>query len=131
MGGGTNRRDFLRVAAAGAGLGGCSPGQGASDRWSEHARSAAPHDAPAPAGPADVTVRIAPVLVELAPREVVPVNGRATAGVMEDTVVLPGYGQVGVDFVANNPGDTLFHCHQALHMDYGFMRPFRYASAVT
>jgi FtsP/CotA-like multicopper oxidase with cupredoxin domain len=26
-----------------------------------------------------------------------------------------------VEFVANNPGPTLFHCHQQLHMDYGFM----------
>ncbi len=26
-----------------------------------------------------------------------------------------------VDFVADNPGMTLFHCHQQLHMDFGFM----------
>jgi FtsP/CotA-like multicopper oxidase with cupredoxin domain len=26
-----------------------------------------------------------------------------------------------IDFVANNPGLTLFHCHQQLHMDFGFM----------
>jgi len=58
--------------------------------------------------------------------EVVRVNGRATAGVMKDTVVVPGFGAVDVDFVADDPGDTLFHCHQALHMDYGFMRLFKY-----
>jgi FtsP/CotA-like multicopper oxidase with cupredoxin domain len=26
-----------------------------------------------------------------------------------------------VDFVADNPGLTLFHCHQQLHMNFGFM----------
>ena len=58
--------------------------------------------------------------------EVVSVNGRATSGVMKDTVVVPGFGTVEVDFVADNPGPTLFHCHQTLHMDYGFMRLLRY-----
>lgn len=59
--------------------------------------------------------------------ELVNVNGRATAGIMKDTVVVPGFGAVDVDFVATNPGATLFHCHQTLHMNYGFMRLFRYA----
>jgi FtsP/CotA-like multicopper oxidase with cupredoxin domain len=27
---------------------------------------------------------------------------------------------------ADNPGDTLFHCHQQLHMDFGFMALFTY-----
>ena len=58
--------------------------------------------------------------------EIVRVNGRATSGVMKDTVIVPGFGEVDVDFVANDPGDTLFHCHQTLHMDYGFMRLLRY-----
>lgn len=30
-------------------------------------------------------------------------------------------------FVADNPGRTLFHCHQQLHMDFGFMALFDYA----
>jgi Multicopper oxidase len=34
-----------------------------------------------------------------------------------------------VDFVAANPGRTLFHCHQQLHMDFGFMRLFDNARA--
>jgi FtsP/CotA-like multicopper oxidase with cupredoxin domain len=33
---------------------------------------------------------------------------------------------VAVDFVADNPGDTLLHCHQALHMDFGFMQLMKY-----
>ena len=59
--------------------------------------------------------------------EVVSVNGKQTSGVMKDTIVVPGYGVVEVDFIADNPGATLFHCHQTLHMDYGFMRLLRYA----
>ena len=36
------------------------------------------------------------------------------------------YQEAEVDFVADNPGLTLFHCHQQLHMDYGFMTLFDY-----
>jgi len=31
------------------------------------------------------------------------------------------------DFVADNPGPTLCHYHQQLHMDFRFMALFRYA----
>lgn len=37
-----------------------------------------------------------------------------------------GYQEVAVDFVADNPGLTLFHCHPQLHMDFGFMTLFDY-----
>ena len=36
--------------------------------------------------------------------EIVRVNGKSTAGVMKDTVVVPEFGAVDVDFVADNPG---------------------------
>jgi FtsP/CotA-like multicopper oxidase with cupredoxin domain len=32
-----------------------------------------------------------------------------------------------VEFTANNPGATLFHCHQQNHMDLGFMMLLDYA----
>ena len=32
-----------------------------------------------------------------------------------------------IDFTADDPGLTLFHCHQQLHMDFGFMTLFDYA----
>jgi hypothetical protein len=35
--------------------------------------------------------------------------------------------EIEFDFVADNPGMTLFHCHQQLHVDFGFMTPFDYA----
>jgi FtsP/CotA-like multicopper oxidase with cupredoxin domain len=52
--------------------------------------------------------------------------GKATAGVMKDVIVVPAKKQVEVDFMADNPGPTLFHCHQQLHMDYGFMTMVQY-----
>ena len=39
--------------------------------------------------------------------------------------MLGGYQEAELDFVADNPGPTLFHCHQQLHMDFGFMALFR------
>ncbi len=40
--------------------------------------------------------------------------------------MLGGFHEVEIDFVADNPGDKLFHRHQQLHMDFGFMALFRY-----
>jgi FtsP/CotA-like multicopper oxidase with cupredoxin domain len=58
--------------------------------------------------------------------ELVEVNGKKTAGIIKDTVVVPYYGRAVVDFVANQPGLSLFHCHIQQHMDYGFKALFRY-----
>jgi FtsP/CotA-like multicopper oxidase with cupredoxin domain len=49
-----------------------------------------------------------------------------TAGIMKDVVMLGGYQESEISFVADNPGLTLFHCHQQLHMDFGFMTLFDY-----
>ncbi|HXC76238.1 MAG TPA: multicopper oxidase domain-containing protein, partial [Candidatus Acidoferrum sp.] len=59
--------------------------------------------------------------------EIVEIYGKATAGIMKDTVVVPSYGRAVVEFTANQPGLTLFHCHIQQHMDYGFKALFRYA----
>jgi FtsP/CotA-like multicopper oxidase with cupredoxin domain len=59
--------------------------------------------------------------------EVTKVAGQAMSGLMKDVIMVNGYQEVEVDFVANNPGMTLFHCHQQLHMDFGFMGLFDYA----
>lgn len=58
--------------------------------------------------------------------ELTSLGGKRTRGIMKDVVMLGGYQEVEVDFVADNPGLTLFHCHQQLHMDYGFMTLFDY-----
>jgi len=59
--------------------------------------------------------------------ELAEVNGRKTAGIIKDTVVVPYFGRVMVDFTADQPGLALFHCHIQQHMDYGFKALFRYA----
>jgi FtsP/CotA-like multicopper oxidase with cupredoxin domain len=59
--------------------------------------------------------------------ELTHVGGKPTAGVIKDVVMLGGFQEVEFDFVADNPGLTLFHCHQQLHMDFGFMALFKYA----
>jgi FtsP/CotA-like multicopper oxidase with cupredoxin domain len=58
--------------------------------------------------------------------ELVDVNGKPTAGLMKDTVIVPVYGRVTVDLIADQPGLSLFHCHIQQHMDYGFKALFRY-----
>jgi len=60
--------------------------------------------------------------------ELIRFAGKATTGVRKDVVVVPPMKQVEVDFTADNPGPTLFHCHQQLHMDYGFMTLLHYVS---
>jgi FtsP/CotA-like multicopper oxidase with cupredoxin domain len=50
-----------------------------------------------------------------------------THGILKDTVLVAANTQVDVEFTADNPGMTLFHCHQQNHMDLGFMMLFRYA----
>jgi FtsP/CotA-like multicopper oxidase with cupredoxin domain len=59
--------------------------------------------------------------------ELVELNGKPTAGVKKDTVIVPAFGRATVDLVADQPGLTLFHCHIQQHMDFGFMALFRYA----
>jgi FtsP/CotA-like multicopper oxidase with cupredoxin domain len=59
--------------------------------------------------------------------ELVDFNGKPTAGLIKDTVVVPFYGRAAVEFTANQPSLALFHCHMQAHMDYGFKALFRYA----
>jgi FtsP/CotA-like multicopper oxidase with cupredoxin domain len=59
--------------------------------------------------------------------ELVEFNGKPVGGLKKDTVVVPYYGRAVVDFTADQPGLSLFHCHIQQHMDYGFKALFRYA----
>jgi FtsP/CotA-like multicopper oxidase with cupredoxin domain len=59
--------------------------------------------------------------------ELVELNGKPTAGIKKDTVIVPAFGRATVDLVADQPGLTLFHCHMQQHMDFGLMALFRYA----
>ena len=59
--------------------------------------------------------------------ELAKIAGVPTSGVYKDVVVVAAKSQTEVDLIANNPGLTLFHCHQQMHMDYGFMTLMEYA----
>jgi len=49
------------------------------------------------------------------------------AGIIKDVVLVDAHTQAEVEFIADHPGATLFHCHQQSHMDMGFMLLFHYA----
>ena len=53
--------------------------------------------------------------------EISSIAGRPTAGVKKDVVMIGGFQEMSVDFLANQPGLSLFHCHMQHHMDFGFM----------
>ena len=53
--------------------------------------------------------------------EITHIAGTPTAGVHKDVAMLGGYQSMEVDFVADQPGLSLLHCHQQIHMDYGLM----------
>ncbi|HEV2442460.1 MAG TPA: multicopper oxidase domain-containing protein [Steroidobacteraceae bacterium] len=59
--------------------------------------------------------------------ELTRIDGTPTAGVHKDVAMLGGYQTMDVDFTADQPGLTLFHCHMQLHMDFGFMGLFETA----
>ena len=58
--------------------------------------------------------------------ELKSIAGKPTSGILKDVVVVPASSVVEAEFVADNPGPTLFHCHQQLHMDFGFMTLIQY-----
>ena len=59
--------------------------------------------------------------------EVTRIGDQKMSGLMKDVVNVLPLQEVAVDFIADNPGDSLLHCHQQLHMDYGFMQIVKYA----
>jgi FtsP/CotA-like multicopper oxidase with cupredoxin domain len=48
-------------------------------------------------------------------------------GIIKDVLLVDSQTRAEVEFTADNPGATLFHCHQQNHMDLGFMMLFDYA----
>lgn len=59
--------------------------------------------------------------------EVTRIGDKQISGLKKDVINIMPLDTVEVDFIADNPGDTLWHCHQQLHMDYGFMQLIKYA----
>ncbi|VTU31501.1 Multicopper oxidase mco [Variovorax sp. SRS16] len=56
--------------------------------------------------------------------EIASIAGKPTGGVIKDVAMLGGYQTMELDFVADQLGLSLFHCHMQLHMDFGFMALF-------
>jgi FtsP/CotA-like multicopper oxidase with cupredoxin domain len=53
--------------------------------------------------------------------ELTRVGDKPTAGVMKDTINMTRFSTVEIDFVADDPGPALLHCHHQDHQDEGFM----------
>ncbi|HTF61412.1 MAG TPA: multicopper oxidase domain-containing protein, partial [Edaphobacter sp.] len=51
--------------------------------------------------------------------------GKETRGILKDTLLVSAGTEAEVEFTADRPGLSLFHCHQQDHMDMGFMMLFR------
>jgi FtsP/CotA-like multicopper oxidase with cupredoxin domain len=60
--------------------------------------------------------------------EVTRVGHQDVSGLIKDVINVMPLQTVNVDFVADNPGDSLLHCHMQLHMDFGFMQLIKYTS---
>ena len=60
--------------------------------------------------------------------EVAQIGHRPLSGLRKDVINVMPLETVAVDFVADNPGNTLLHCHQQLHMDFGFMTIIKYTA---
>src|SRR6516164_5330851 len=56
--------------------------------------------------------------------EITSVAGMPTAGVIKDVAMLGSFQEMTIDFTADQPGLSLFHCHMQAHMDFGFMALF-------
>lgn len=81
-------------------------------------------------------LRITPISLEIAKGLILPTIGydggspgpvlRMRAGIptAKDTVCIEPNGHVEVDFIADKPGLSLFHCHMENHMKDGFMSLF-------
>jgi FtsP/CotA-like multicopper oxidase with cupredoxin domain len=52
------------------------------------------------------------------------IAGAGTAGVVKDVAMLGSFQEMTIDFSADQPGLSLFHCHMQQHMDFGFMALF-------
>ena len=58
--------------------------------------------------------------------EVTKVGDKTTAGLMKDTINMTRFSSVEFDFVADDPGPSLLHCHHQDHQDEGFMGMMTY-----
>ncbi len=112
-------------------------GRGGYNRWTINGKSW-PHSNPLFTVQRGKTYRIAmtndsgdthPVHLHRHTFEVVKIGARPTAGLLKDTLNMTRFSTAEIQFVADDPGPTLFHCHQQDHQDEGFMGLITYAEA--
>ena len=108
-------------------------GHGATDQWRINGRSWPDTESPLLAAGARYRLVFDnrstddhPVHLHRHQFELVSIAGQPTRGLRKDVVVVEAGTRVEADLLADNPGNTLFHCHQQDHMDAGFMMLFRY-----
>ena len=53
-------------------------------------------------------------------------NGTGRGPFKDTALVEPHMGELVFDFVADNPGEWFFHCHNAYHMETGMARVVTY-----
>jgi FtsP/CotA-like multicopper oxidase with cupredoxin domain len=56
--------------------------------------------------------------------ELTRIDGRVTSGLLKDVVLIGARQRMEVDWVPEDEGSTLFHCHNQFHMDRGFQMLF-------
>ncbi len=56
--------------------------------------------------------------------ELTNVAGMPISGVIKDVAMIGAFQEMAIDFTADQPGLSLFHCHMQHHMDFGFMALF-------
>jgi FtsP/CotA-like multicopper oxidase with cupredoxin domain len=103
-------------------------GKGGFNRWTINGKSFDPKTAPHPLNKGrryrlvfdNQTDDAHPVHLHRNSFELANVYGKPTAGILKDVVVVKGFRKIAVDVTPAMEGLTLFHCHQQLHMDYGF-----------
>jgi len=52
--------------------------------------------------------------------EVAKIGDKSISRLMKDTLSMPRFSTAEINFLADNPGPTFFHCHHQDHMDEGF-----------
>jgi FtsP/CotA-like multicopper oxidase with cupredoxin domain len=65
-----------------------------------------------------------PVHLHRSSFELTNISGTPTAGIKKDVVMVKSYRKVTADVTPMMEGLALFHCHQQLHMDFGFKMLF-------
>jgi FtsP/CotA-like multicopper oxidase with cupredoxin domain len=113
-------------------IGHISGGKGTFDQWTINGKGYDARGRPTPLTKGkrhrlvfdNQTDDVHPVHIHRTSFELTNVYGKPTSGVMKDVVLVKGYQKIEVDVTPLMEGLTLFHCHQQLHMDYGFKMLF-------